>query len=130
MFEYHGWATVQATAGDEEPADAGVSYDRVTALVELLASAPGVASLQWVNGTLQFHVGGFLNHRGEQGREVIEAFHSIGEIAPGSYGLLYVHDDEDAEAKNEFVVYVMRRGHVSAERDQFLSPRAPTIEDE
>lgn len=130
MFEYHGWATVQATAGDEEPADAQASYDRVAEMVAPLTSAPGFASLEWVNGMLQFHLGGFVNHRGQQGQEVLDVFHSIGKIAPGSYGVLYVHDDEDVETSNEFVVYVMRRGQVSEERDQFLSPRAPTIEDE
>jgi hypothetical protein len=130
MFEYHGWAVIQASAGDEEPSDAQTSYDRVAELVESTAEWPGLTSLQWINGNLQFHAGGLLNHRGQQGQEVVDIFHSIGKLAPGSYGLLYVHDDEDPAADDGFLAYVMRRGQVSEERDQFLSPRAPTIEDE
>jgi hypothetical protein len=130
MFEYHGWATVQVSAGDEEPGDAQAFHDHIAELVEPLGGSSGLASLQWVNGALQFHVAGYLNHRGQQGQEVIDIFHAIGKAAPGSYGILYVHDDEAPSSDNAFVAYVMRRGHVVDERDGFLSPVVPTIEDE
>lgn len=42
---------------------------------------------------------------------------------PGSYGLLYIHDDEDdkdeIDHSNEFVVWKLARGHLNQEKDPF-----------
>ncbi|WP_255297566.1 Imm7 family immunity protein [Leptospira kirschneri] len=44
----------------------------------------------------------------------------------GSYGLLYIHDEEDdkneIDHSNEFVVWKLARGHLNQEKDPFLSP--------
>ncbi|MRH87981.1 hypothetical protein GFY24_11075 [Nocardia sp. SYP-A9097] len=50
------------------------------------------------------HTGGHPNHRGSQGDQLIKTFCRIGQLAPGSYGLLYVHDDEDPVHATEFRV--------------------------
>jgi hypothetical protein len=82
-----------------------------------------------VNGSAQLHLGGLLNHRRGQGEEMLQAFRRIGEVAPGSYGLLYVHDDEDpAGRENEFQVFMLRRGKISVDRDRYLSPCIPNID--
>ncbi|EMO05921.1 hypothetical protein LEP1GSC116_1198 [Leptospira interrogans serovar Icterohaemorrhagiae str. Verdun HP] len=42
---------------------------------------------------------------------------------PGSYGLLYIQDEEDdkneIDHSNEFVVWKLARGHLNQEKDPF-----------
>ncbi len=46
----------------------------------------------------------------------------------GSYGLLYVHDDETKINSDVFVVYKLARGKFERIVDTFLSPLIPTVE--
>jgi hypothetical protein len=131
MFEYHAWVTVQYSAGDEEDTDLKAAHDQVAVELERLRGGTSLVNLRWVNGMSQLHISGFINHRSGEGQEVIDSFHRVGEVAPGSYGALYMFDDEDPGGKrNEFQVLVMRRGRVTQEADRFLSPCIPMIEDE
>ena len=53
---------------------------------------------------------------------------SIGKYAPGSYGILYVHNDEDIEGlSNEFQVWRLVRGNLEKQKDYYLSPCVPVI---
>ena len=49
-----------------------------------------------------------------------------------SYGLLYVHDDEDGahglDHSNEFRVWRLAGGRLEEVADPFLSPYLPTVE--
>lgn len=130
MFEYHAWITVQHSAGDEDDADLAAAHARVEKELESLCGGTGLVDLRWVNGMSQLHISGFLNHRSGEGQGVIDTFHRVGQVAPGSYGVLYMLDDEDPNGKNnEFQVLVMRRGQVTQASDAFLSPCVPLIED-
>lgn len=130
MFEYHGWVTVQSSAGDEDDAATDEAVRRVERELGVLASLPGLVDIRTVNGMTQVHLAGFTNHRGGQGDAVVEVFRRIGLVAAGSYGLLYVRDDEDSDGRgNEFQVRVMRRGVITDASDRFLSPCIPAIED-
>lgn len=130
MFEYHGWITVQSSAGDETDQENDAAHAAAAAILQSLQSAPGLADIRKVNGSTQVHIAGLANRRSGQGEEVVEAFVGIGRVAPGSYGVLYVHDDEDASGhENEFQVIVMRRGESYSKSDEYLSPCIPVIED-
>jgi len=73
----------------------------------------------------------FTNHFSSDIDEIINLFKKIAEIAPGSYGLLYLHDDENRNGlDNIFQVLVLSRGTVTWREDTFLSPYIPTVEDE
>lgn len=132
MFEYHGWITVLESPGeDDELMLPAQLRSRIDSLIGELQKAPGMAHLVVDNGETQIYLGGMRNHRSGPGEEVLETFGRIAEIAPGSYGLLHVWDDEDPEGRrNEFQVFVMRRGTVTRHTDTFLSPRIPMVEDE
>lgn len=69
---------------------------------------------------------GYRNHRNAH---VLETWRTIGQLAPGSYGLLYVQDDEDEGRDNSWVVYAMTRGQVTEGTDAWLSPVVPTLQD-
>ena len=72
---------------------------------------------------------GLSNHRGSLEEGLINIFREIGEKAPGSYGLLYISDDENPEFDNEFRVGRLVRRKFELVKDYHLSPRIPTIED-
>lgn len=132
MFEYHGWVTVSSSAGDEDvdPELASSIQNYLESQLAELSDVTGLVNYQLVNGSAQLHVGGFTNHRGGQGDKILRLFHDLAKVAPGSYGLLYLWDDEDSQGRtNEFQVFVMRRGLVSQEADSLLSPCIPVIED-
>jgi hypothetical protein len=125
MFEYHGWATLSYDPYNSQ----GPGY---TALVKELKEklnefneGSGVFQIDAINGKhfVTFH--GCRNHRHEV---IFGLFEWIAQHLTGSYGLLYVWDDESNQ-DNEFVVYVLARGKVELRTDPFLSPCVPVIED-
>jgi hypothetical protein len=56
----------------------------------------------------------------------------VAEKGPGSYGPLYVLDDEDRNRGknygNEFRIWMLKRGKVYEKADPFLSPFVPECE--
>ncbi|KDO12750.1 Imm7 family immunity protein [Amycolatopsis mediterranei] len=124
MFEYHGWITLRSTAealDDEPPLRLGEIQD----LVDELAGY-ALMDLQPMNGTYYIHLGGNPNRSGQRGPAVIDLFAKVGRLAPGSYGLLYVHD---ADHTLSFRVFRLVRGTVTEHPDHLLSPVIPTLED-
>ncbi|MFF0055414.1 Imm7 family immunity protein [Streptomyces microflavus] len=61
--------------------------------------------------------------------DVAELFEHVAEVAPGSYGLLHVRDDEDPGHENEVRVLRLVRGRVTQHTETLLSPCIPTVED-
>ncbi|MFK7692540.1 Imm7 family immunity protein [Paenibacillus sp. HJGM_3] len=131
MIEYHGWITIQESASE---ADAGNLEGAVRAIRDQIGALgwnSGLLQLQASNGTYFLNIGGVANRRNQEIEDIHSLLGYIGRIAPGSYGLLYVRDDEHpAELHNEFRVFVMARGRISEQGDSLLSPCIPVIEDE
>jgi immunity protein 7 of polymorphic toxin system len=93
------------------------------------AKANVVLSVSMMNGQVQLWAEGFKNHAATIGQELLDLYHFIARVAPGSYGLLYIYDDEHPDHHNEFRAYVLARGAFTEHDDPFLSPYIPTIED-
>ncbi|MGW8777065.1 Imm7 family immunity protein [Streptomyces sp. NPDC055796] len=127
MFEYHGWITVRETAADDDDGP------RLRQIVDELRrhiarmDSPYLLDLRWMNGEPFIHLGGFANHRSSP--DVVEFFEHVAVAAPGSYGLLHVHDDEDPDRENEVRVLRLVRGRVTQHTEALLSPYIPTVED-
>jgi len=132
LLEYHGWLTIRASPAeteDELEADRQV-VDRVRSLIDQLGPAPGLMDFRFINGEAFLHFGGFTNHRSQDVDDVFQLVRAIVHTAPGSYGVLYVHDDEVAgRSVNAFRVFVAARGQLVEHADPFLSPVDPVIED-
>jgi hypothetical protein len=129
VFEYHGWVTIQATAtGDSEFALLERIVERVRRAVRDFGDLD-LVDLRWVNGVPVLHLGGMDKHGATIAPDLLDLFTRVGELAPGSYGLLHVWDDQDIEHDNDFRVHRMARGQVSERADAFLSPVAPTVVD-
>jgi hypothetical protein len=135
LFEFHGWATIRVN--DRDDADISVIHDReeqaIARLREAMQKADDGFSLFDVrrtsNGLIVLLAHGLRNHRYEV---VIDLFRWLADNLPDSYGLLYVHEDEDhdrdANHENEFRVWRLARGELSELGDPFLSPCIPTLE--
>ncbi|MFD8478324.1 Imm7 family immunity protein [Kitasatospora sp. NPDC059673] len=132
MFEYHGWVTVRERADAEDDEDFAVEQARLWRLVEGIEerarefAGHGLVDVRWINGEPFLHLGGFSNHTYPG---ILAFFREVGVRAPGSYGLLYVHDEEDRVHADGFVVHRMVRGQVSVHEDAHLSPCIPVLED-
>ena len=134
MFEYHGWIKIRASAAYPEDGafDEELSNEAEAEIRSLVEDLSGYALMRqdYFNVAQYIHMAGHPNHRGAHGRLIIDLFTQVGQIAPGSYGLLYVYDDEDQDGwNNEYQVFRMVRGQVTRERDPFLSPVVGYLED-
>jgi hypothetical protein len=128
MFEWHGWATIVASAGAEDDVQAEAQQRVVEAQVaQAVADAEDVPNetldLRRANGSLHLWLAGSHNHRSET---VIDLFRAVARLAPGSYGVMYVLDDDVADMWER---WVMRRGSVTREADTSLSPHIGMVED-
>ena len=129
MLELHGWVTIRETykgSFDEE--------DHVDIVIEKIENE--IDSLSWfkpqikaLNGEWFMEFTIFANRPNPQTQEVFQLYEKIGELAEGSYGMIYLYDDEDEGKSNEFQVYALARGKIREFSDSCLSPIIPTIED-
>jgi hypothetical protein len=92
-------------------------------LAESSASANETADLRLANGLVHVWLARFHNHATTS---IIRPYQAIADAAPGSYGVLYTHDDD---VSNFWDRWVMRRGEVHKEQDQDLSPHIGLVED-
>ena len=130
MFEFHSWVTIQEgwceSQDDETLLAANVKEIRSEAERLLVDTFGCSADVAVANGLHRPTIHGFRNHAQSW---VLELFRRTGQIARGSYGVLYIRDDEDPDHSNEFQVWVMVRGEVEKKEDALLSPCLPKLEE-
>ena len=138
MFEFHGWANIQIDYDSPfidrvHQIGAGPWYEAVKALRTAVNDAHDEFSLfdiqQCGNGMLVLMAHGLRNHRFEP---VIDLFRWVAENLPGSYGLLYIEDDELPDEETRFKAWRRANGRLTEHEDPFLSNRdsAPEADDE
>ncbi|MDE5891742.1 MAG: immunity 7 family protein [Acetatifactor sp.] len=129
MLELHGWVTIRETykVSDNEEENIDIIIEKLKREVEKLSwFKPQINAL---NGSWFLEFTLFSNRKNPQTQEVFKFYKRIGELAEGSYGLIYLYDDEDERKGNEFQVFSLSRGTVKEFSDSYLSPVIPTIED-
>ncbi|MET8945147.1 Imm7 family immunity protein [Streptomyces sp. NPDC004542] len=63
-------------------------------------------------------------------RRIVDGLRAhVGSVAPGSYGLIHIRDDEDPGHENEVRDLRLVRGTVTEHTETLLSPCVPTRED-
>lgn len=133
MIEYQGWATIREAFCEEDEDDAALA-DIAARLEAYIAKLAGrnwcECTFRNINGAWRLFVMGYRNHASGDWPEILALFEWIAEQAPGSYGVLSCHDDEDAQGRdNEFQVFVLRRGSLTRSHDPHLSPYFPMVEE-
>lgn len=130
MLELHAWITIRETYEAREDEEEGMDL-----ILQKIKNS--IESLKWnkpklkaKNGEWYIESTLYANRRNEEVDEIIQLFDHIAQYATGSYGLIYMLDDADANGKdNEFQVYSISRGKLHEQRDLFLSPFIPIVED-
>ena len=124
MVEIHGWITLLYSDYHEED-------DKQNNFVYQFKQF----ILQHCEWVLDEQVGQLINRNGMQCFTLnvqhnhagtpfypLEIFTWAAKNSTGSYGMLYVHDNEDEKFENEFQVFVLKRGQLTKVKDPFLSP--------
>lgn len=128
MVEMHCWITIRSNYYiEEDEDDLDNKIRQINDKISLL-SLEGL-SIKVENGEHYIEYSLFSNHMAQDAKELLELFYYVGEVAIGSYGLLYLYDDEDPTKDNSFKVYRLCKGKVIEFDDQLLSPFRPTIEE-
>jgi hypothetical protein len=130
MYEFHGWIVLRYHTHDTNELLQDEACNKFTKYLEEV-DVGNIPSIQRRNGLDTWAISGLHNHFSNY---VLEIFRWVAENLPGSYGLLYVHDDEDIQDEednsNTIVVWKISRGKLTQEKDNYLSPCIPVIEDE
>jgi hypothetical protein len=130
MIEYHGWAIIRESFNEEGESDLMQenALRLIKAEVDKMNYRNEFYDLRGMNGSYHLTIEANHNHRAEH---IIEFFKWVATTAPGSYGLLYVFDDEDTKRGNDnkFKVWRMKKGQVDELDDIYLSPYFSTVED-
>ena len=130
MIEFNGWAIIRESYKEElDNENLLVSIiEQIEIKISKLNFVNEIYSLKALNGTYHLSIMANHNHRTEH---IIEFFKWVSEISKGSYGILYIQDDEDYGRKNEnkFKVLSMKKGRVKELDDIYLSPVNPEVEE-
>ncbi len=130
MLELHGWLTVSETYKDEDNYTDETLEDIMRQVNRIIENSGTQLSLQYMNGTPFLTTLLCANHRTNETDNIIETYKSIAKTATGSYGIIYLRDDEDKEHYNEFQIYIFKKGECIYKTDDIFSPCIPTIEDD
>ena len=127
MVEMHGWITIRETYEVTDDSNTEAIVDDINRNLDEL----GYSELKpkWMNGECCFQCSLYTNHWGGSNQDVLNTYYLIAKKAVGSYGLLYVYDDEAKIDSDVFAVYKLARGKVERIVDNLLSPFIPTVED-
>ena len=130
MTEYNGWIIVRES-DKEEGEDQKLLYEVVEKINEKIQSIQTINDrfiMENLNG--EFHLAIMASHN-HYTPYISDLFKWIASISKGSYGLLYLHDDEslDSSRREGYEVLRMCGGQVDSHEDPFLSPRFPTLEE-
>lgn len=128
MIELHGWLHIRETYEDEDLLSQNEIEDIMQRVKAIIQSNTCGFKLQYANGETFLHTLFGSNHHTSEVDEIIETYKSISQIAIGSYGIIYLRDDEDKNYYNDFQTYIFKKGQCIYQIDTNFSPCIPTIE--
>ena len=131
MVELHGWAIIRESfTADDEDDNTELIVNSLSQEIKKLKIDEKHLRIDYCNGEAFVTATKLTNHFSGDIKGIIGFFKHITLVAPGSYGLLYVHDDEDTNGfDNTFQVFVLSKGNFKLCQDPFLSPYTPMVED-
>jgi hypothetical protein len=138
VYSVHGWATISPSYKNDDTVDDLLDHmDELRGQIADKIRHLGLDRTdRWTNPFAEIHALNYATHLWLSGSNnhprwhetIMELFTYIATVAPGSYGLLYVENDEDTEHPNQFRVWVLARGALVERGDPFLSPHFPVVE--
>lgn len=128
MLEYHGWITLHDSPGEGDPDQTYRLACEIERSIAHIRAENRVLDTRVMNGNHAVWTAGYTNHWSTDIEQIIGLFREVADKAPGSYGLLYVWNDEFGDG-NAFQVWRLAKGKLTEHEDTLLSPCIPTIED-
>lgn len=120
MYQYHGWAVVLENTNDETNKEKEINIlESIKVYIEGLQPNVDVIEMKAINGQYHLWMTGLWNREPSSNYNPVEIMRNIGDLAPGSYGMLYVFNDEHPKHFNEFKVYVLARGSIQEKTIHF-----------
>jgi hypothetical protein len=134
MVSYHGWIKIWETPYESDDDHLDEIVAQIKQYVDKVKWSNSFIDVRYANGIPLFSIQGCNNHKwggylDGNYNNLLEIFKLIGKIAPGSFGLLYIIDDEEEGFQNECQVFIMKKGVLEKVKDPFFSPLIPTVED-
>ena len=130
MLELHGWLTISETYKDEDKYTNESLENIMRQVTRIIESSGTQLTLRYMNGTTFLTAQLYANHRTKETDNIIETYKSVAKAATGSYGIIYLRDDEDTRHYNEFQIFIFKKGECIHKTDDIFSPCIPTIEDD
>ena len=129
MVELHGWMSVSATYGNEDMLSDSRLNEIMDQVDSILKGSSFDIKLKYMNGIPYINTSFSSNHRTGEADDIISVYKQIAEAATGSYGVIYLRDDEDKKHHNDMMRYVFKRGGMTVVIDGDFSPCIPQLED-
>jgi hypothetical protein len=132
VYEVHLWLLLRESTTEVDNGSLHTKLEELRTLVaEKLPDAVPPSPLYSLNHEHLLQCSIAHNHRGDTHDRLLAVLSAIAGNLPGSYGLVYWHDDEilASENRDRYNVLVVARGGIVGGYDPFLSPISPTVED-
>lgn len=134
MIEFSGWVTIKESYREQDDND--IELEKISMKlkndVHQINEKYGneICYFKTINGLYKIITCGYSNHKNKEFFDIFNLFESISKEAKGSYGIFSFIDDEDREGfDNEMQVFSLKKGVFLREKDNYLSPCVPTIEE-
>lgn len=127
LVEFHAWVTLRLSYMADDDEDDYKLYNIIEKIKRRIKDS--IASIIVKNGEFFLVAHSFSNHLSREYDEFFEIIDFIRKTAPGSYGIMYMFDDEDMQKNNAFKVYVLKKGKLQVLDDIYLSPFFPEVEE-
>lgn len=126
---YNGWISISTSPNEESYDGLQEVISQLNEFIKSLNLGYQLCEIRIFNLEHVLLLGGSHNHDVGYSDSIIKLLYKIAELAPGSYGIVYIRWPEDPVTWNEFKVYKMAKGKISIENDPFFSPCRPMIEE-
>ena len=103
MVEVHGWITLRETYKVVDDDNVETLLEQINNEIEKI-KYPQI-QIKVNNGDYYIELSVYTNHMSSDIKDLITFFDTVGKIAKGSYGLLYIYNDEDSYNYNNFMVH-------------------------
>lgn len=130
MIKLFGWLSISEIYGNEDSYSPEALEGVMNEVRAIISHSQSGIELKYMNGTPFLSTAHASNHRTKEVDAIIETYKSVAKAATGSYGVIYLRDDEDNAHCNEFQKFVFKKGCCTVQKDTDFSPCIPAIEDE
>lgn len=97
MVELHGWLTICESYGDEDVLTDDEHKSIQNNINQIISKQNCGVTLSYKNGVAYLSVLHCSNHSTEEVDEIIGVFRDAAKAANGSYGIIYLRDDEETK---------------------------------